>query len=141
MPLPPPAPDRTCLVTGASSGIGAEIARRLADRGLGVTLVARREEKLRALADELAEGHGVRAEVIATDLSEVDSRDAIPGILAERGLTADVLVNNAGYTTMGAVHKSTPADEIAMIRTDVEAVAHLCSLFTPGMVERGRGAV
>ena len=70
MPLPTPAPDRTCLVTGASSGIGADIARQLAARGLGVTLVARREELLRALADELAAAHGIRAEVIAADLAE-----------------------------------------------------------------------
>ena len=141
MALPPPSPDHTCLVTGASSGIGAEIARELAERGLGVTLVARREEKLRALADELATKHAVRAEVMSADLSEKESRDALPTELTTRGLAVDVLVNNAGYTTMGPVHRSVPDDEVAMIRTDVEAVAHLCSLFLPGMVERGRGAV
>ena len=59
----------------------------------------------------------------------------------KRGLTVDVLVNNAGFSTMGPVHKSDPTSEISMIRTDVEAVAHLCSAFLPGMVERGRGAV
>ena len=65
MALPPPDPGTTCLITGASSGIGAEIARELAGRGLGVTLVARREERLRELADEIAEAHGVEAEVVA----------------------------------------------------------------------------
>jgi hypothetical protein len=141
MALPSPAADRTCLVTGASSGIGAELARQLAGRGLGVTLVARREDRLRALADELHAAHGVRAETLSADLSDIDARGALPGRLAELGLTADVVVNNAGLSTTGAVHRSDPDREVAMLRTDVEAVAHLCSLFLPGMVERGRGAV
>lgn len=61
--------------------------------------------------------------------------------MAQRGLTVDVLVNNAGLSTTGAVAKSEVEAELRMIRTDVEAVAHLCSAFLPGMVERGRGAV
>ena len=141
MALPPPDPARTCLVTGASSGIGAEIARNLAARGHGVTLVARREDKLRALADELAEAHGIRAEVLAADLADDDARTALVDRVADLGLAVDVLVNNAGFTTMGPVHTGDPAGELLMIRTNVEAVAHLCSLFLPGMVERGRGAV
>jgi short-subunit dehydrogenase len=141
MALPAPAPDRTSIVTGASSGIGSELARGLAKRGLGVTLVARREDRLRALADELAKSHGVRAEVIAADLSDQDSRTHIATELESRGLTVDVLVNNAGLSTTGPVHQSAPDRDIPMIRTDVEAIVHLCSLFVPGMVERGRGAV
>ena len=141
MALPPPDPARTCLITGASSGIGAEIARNLAARGHGVTLVARREDKLRALADELAEAHGIRAEVLAADLADDDARTALVDRVADLGLAVDVLVNNAGFTTMGPVHTGDPAGELLMIRTNVEAVAHLCSLFLPGMVERGRGAV
>jgi short-subunit dehydrogenase len=141
MALPPPAPDRTCVVTGASSGIGTELARELARRGLGVTLVARREDRLKLVADELAAEHGVRAEVIAADLTDEPSRGAIATTLAERGLAVDVLVNNAGFSTMGPAHRSDPAREVAMVRTDVEAVVHLCSTFLPGMVERGQGAV
>ena len=140
MALPPPAPDRTCIVTGASSGIGDRIARLLAGRGLGVTLVARREDRLRTLAKEL-EATGVRAEVVTADLAEPDSRDALVAAVADRGLTVDVLVNNAGFSTTGPVHRSDPSREIAMIRTNVEAVAHLCTAFLPGMVERRRGAV
>lgn len=140
MSLPPPGPDRTCLVTGASSGIGADLARVLAGRGHGVTLVARREDRLRELADELA-GTGVRIEVVAADLSDAPPREALVRTVAERGLDVDVLVNNAGFSTTGPVHASDPAAEVSMIRTDVEAVAHLCSLLVPGMVERGRGAV
>src|SRR3954453_23995938 len=141
MALPAPAPDRTAIVTGASSGIGTELARALARRGQGVTLVARREDRLRDLAEELAKAHEVRTEVIAADLTDERSRAAIPTELAARGLTADILVNNAGLSTTGPVAKSQPAKELAMIRTDVEAVVHLCSLLVPGMVERGRGAV
>jgi uncharacterized protein len=141
MSLPPPAVDSTCLVTGASSGIGADLARLLAGKGHGVTLVARREDRLRALADELSAATGVRAEVVACDLSDVSERDALVRTVADLGLTVEVLVNNAGFSTMGPVHTSDPAREVAMIRTDVEAVAHLCSTFVPGMVARGRGAV
>lgn len=141
MALPAPSPTGTCIVTGASSGIGTELAKQLAQGGYGVTLVARREDRLRALADELSSREGVRAEVIAADLTEQGERDRLPDELAERGLAAEVLVNNAGFSTMSAVSKGDPAREIAMLRTNVEAVAHLCSLFLPGMVERGRGAV
>lgn len=141
MSLPAPAPDRTCLITGASSGIGAELARVLAAKGHGVTLVARREDRLKVLADELSSAWSIRAEVVAVDLSDEAARDELAGEIAQRGLLVDVLVNNAGFSTMGPVHKSDPSREVAMIRTDVEAVAHLCSTFVPGMVARGKGAV
>jgi short-subunit dehydrogenase len=141
MTLPAPNPDRTCLVTGASSGIGAELASLLAARGLGVTLVARREGPLEKLADELGSKHGVRAEFIVADLTDEQSRTAIADELAARSLTVNVLVNNAGFSTMGPVYRSDPAAEVAMVRTDVEAVVHLCSLFLPGMVERRSGCL
>ena len=141
MTLPAPHPDRTCLVTGASSGIGAEIARLLAARGLGVTVVARREDKLADLAAELASLYGIRAEYIVADLTDETSRTAIATELGTRALAVNVLVNNAGLTTMGPVSRSDPAREIALVRTDVEAVVHLCSMFVPGMVERRSGAV
>jgi short-subunit dehydrogenase len=141
MALPAPHPDRTCLVTGASSGIGAEIATLLAARGLGVTLVARRRAPLVELADRLSAGHGVRAEVIVADLTDQSSRDAIATELEDRSLSVNVLVNNAGFTTMGPVYRSDPTAEVALVRTDVEAVVHLCALFLPGMVERRSGSV
>lgn len=141
MPLPPPAPDRTCVVTGASSGIGREIARNLAQRGHGLTLVARREERLHTLAAELAAAHGVRTEVVPADLTDQAAREGIADRLAETGLVPQVLVNAAGLSTVGAVHANDPAAELTMLRTDVEAPAHLCSLFLPAMVERGVGAV
>jgi uncharacterized protein len=141
MPIPAPAPERTAVVTGASSGIGREIARQLARRGHGLTLVARREERLRALAGELTGAHGVRVEVAAADLTEAAARDAVAAAADERGLEPHVLVNAAGLSTTGPVHRSDPAAEVAMLRTDVEAVAHLTSLLLPGMVERASGAV
>lgn len=141
MPIPLPAPDRTCIVTGASSGIGTEVARVLASRGHGVTLVARRHERLETLAGQLAERHGIRAEVVVADLIEPDQRRAVVGAVAERGLTAEVLVNNAGFSTTGPVVDIDPGREIGMLRTNVEAVDHLCALVAPGMVERGRGAI
>jgi len=141
MSLPAPRPDRTCLVTGASSGIGEEIAGLLAARGLGVTLVARTEAKLRELAEVLAARHGVRAEVLPTDLSDADARAGLPARVADLGLEVNVLVNNAGFSTLGPVYRADADREIAMIRTDVEAVVHLCSLFTPGMVERRSGCI
>jgi hypothetical protein len=141
MPLPAPKENTTAVVTGASSGIGAEIARELARRGHGVTLVARREDRLKTLADELVVTHKVRAEVIAADLTEADSRGELPGQIEARGLTVDVLVNNAGFTTMGPVHRADRAAELAMVRTNVEAVVDLCTLFVPAMVTRQRGAI
>jgi short-subunit dehydrogenase len=141
MTLPAPNPDRTCLVTGSSSGIGSEIATRLAARGLGVTLVARSEAKLQALAKELVANFGVRAETIVCDLADAEARQGIVDELETRSLSVNVLVNNAGFTTMGPVSTADPATQLALVRTDVEAVVHLCTLFVPAMVERRSGAV
>ena len=140
MSLPAPAPDRTGVVTGASSGIGAEIARELVRRGHGVTLVARRADKLTELADELR-GSGVRAEVVATDLSDRVARSGLLDRVTDLGLVPDVLVNNAGFSTLGPIAASDPDAEMNMVEVDVMAVADLCSRFVGGMVERGRGGV
>nr|WP_296776131.1 SDR family oxidoreductase [Rhodococcus sp. (in: high G+C Gram-positive bacteria)] len=140
MSLPPPAPDRTAVVTGASSGIGEAIARELARRGHGVTLVARRAERLTALADELR-GTGVRAEVMPADLSSRSDRAELLGRIEALGLVPDILVNNAGLSTLGPVASANPDAELNMIEVDVAAVADLCSRFLPGMTDRRRGAV
>lgn len=141
MALPRPAADRTCLVTGSSSGIGADISRQLASRGFGITLVARREDLLRALADELSAAHGVRAEILVADLTDEAARAALPAQIEGRGLKVDVLVNNAGFSTTGAVHRGDHTREVAMLKLNVVAVADLCAIFLPAMVERGSGAV
>jgi short-subunit dehydrogenase len=140
MSLPPPAADRTAVVTGASSGIGEAIARQLAGRGHGLTLVARRIDKLQTLAAAL-EKDGIRVEALAADLSDRGDRAGLLERVAGLGLTPVILVNNAGLSTLGPVATSDPESEMNMIEVDVMAVADLCSRFLPGMVQRQEGAV
>src|SRR5205085_7747555 len=101
MSLPPPSPESTCLITGASSGIGTELARSLARRGHGVTLVARRKERLDQLADEVAREHGIQARAIACNLSDANERDRLEEELSAARLQVEVLCNNAGFGTAG----------------------------------------
>jgi uncharacterized protein len=137
MSLPAPRPGHVAVVTGASKGIGAEIARELSRRGHELVLVARTTAQLEALAAEL----GTPAHVITADVSDPDARAGLLGQVESLGLTPDILVNNAGFSTMGPVHASDPDVERGMLELDVVALAELCSRFLPGMVERGRGAV
>jgi short-subunit dehydrogenase len=139
--IPDPSPSSAALVTGASAGIGASIARELAQRGHNLVLVARRKDRLDALASELGHGHGIRAETIACDLSKAAPRGRLPGQIAGLGLEVDVLVNNAGFATNGPFHEAKPARELEQVRVLVEAVVALSSSFVPAMVERKRGAV
>ena len=141
MSLPLPDPESTCLITGASSGIGAEIARGLARRGYGVTLAARREERLRELAGELSAEFDVRAEIVTLDVTDERARRRLPETMDHLGLTVEVLVNNAGFGSGGAFVDLDPEKEAAMVRTNLEAVVALTGAFLPGMVERGSGAV
>ena len=127
-------------MTGASSGIGEEIARELVKRGHGVTLVARREDRLNELAKDLKPS-GVRVEVVACDVSDPEARQRMIDTIAQRGLDVEVLVNNAGYGSGGPFHKLEKAKEVQMVRTNCEAVLHLCAEYVPQMVERGRGAI
>jgi short-subunit dehydrogenase len=137
MALPPPSADSTCVITGASSGIGAEFARELSRRGYGVTLVARREDRLRELAAELGEG----AHVHACDVTDPAARKGLAEALEARGAEVSVLVNNAGFSTSGPFARGDRDRELDMVRTNVEAVVDFCALFIPAMAERGRGAV
>jgi short-subunit dehydrogenase len=139
--LPPPAPDSTALVTGASAGIGRELARALAARGHGVTLVARRAERLDQLAAELRDRHEVRAETVAADLSQEAGRDRVAAEVEARGLTVEVLVNSAGFGIYVPFPTSDRARELEQVRLLVEAVVDLDARYVPGMIERGRGAV
>lgn len=141
MALPPPSDTSTALVTGASAGIGREFARGLARRGHGVTLVARRADRLEELAVQLRREHGVRVEVVPADLSRREERDRLAPEVASRGLDVEVLVNNAGFGVYKAFATAPLEREREQLEVLVAAVVDLDALFLGGMLERGRGAI
>src|SRR5215213_2350326 len=141
MPLPEPKPGSTALVTGASSGIGLEIARGLAERGHGVTLVARRRERLEEIAKEIASEHGVRTEVIAADLADPAGRDQLAEQVSANGLDVEILINNAGfgiYEPFASAGREREHQQLAVL---VDAVVDLNSRYLQPMLDRGRGAI
>ena len=137
MALPPAENGATALVTGASSGLGEAFARQLGERGYRLALVARSEDKLRELAAEL----GGDAEVFACDLGDPAARDRLAEEIDARGLTIEVLVNNAGFGVYEDFAASDHEREIEQVRLNVEAVVDLTHRLLPAMVERGRGVV
>jgi short-subunit dehydrogenase len=141
MALPPPTDSSAALVTGASSGIGAQIARELARRGHAVVLTARREERLRELAGELSREHGVRAEFLTADLGSEGERDRVQRAVSELGLEVEVLINNAGFGAFGTAHRLARARQLEMARLNCEAVLDLQVRYSSAMADRGRGAI
>ena len=131
----------TALVTGASSGIGKELARLFAADGHAVVLVARRLPLLEELASELRQRHGVSAAAIACDLAAPGGVAALLAELAARGLVVDFLVNNAGVGTTGRFVDSPAEREVAMTELNVTAVVRLTHALLPGMLARGEGRV
>ncbi|MFT3728918.1 MAG: SDR family NAD(P)-dependent oxidoreductase [Terricaulis sp.] len=129
------------LVTGASAGIGAAFARALAARGNDVALVARRLDRLEALAAELKQAHGVDAFAIQADLSVVDAHKPIMEALAARGREADTLINNAGFSIPQTFAATDWAKQRDFIMTLVTAVAGLTHAVLPGMIARKRGGI
>jgi short-subunit dehydrogenase len=117
------------------------MARALAERGHGVTLVARSEDRLRALAEELSGAHGVRAEAVACDVTDPGARDRLEAEVERLGLRVDVLVNNAGFGTYKPFADTPRERVLEEVRVNTEAVADLTARWLPGMVERGAGAV
>jgi len=131
----------TTLITGASSGIGEVFARKLAARGRNVLLVARSEEKLVTLCNEMGRSNSIRAQYVALDLSK---REAPAQLFAEanrRGLTVDMLINNAGFGSMGEFSKLDLARELNMIDLNIKSLVELTHLFLQPMIERKQGAV
>lgn len=129
------------LVTGASAGIGLELARQLAAAGTNLVLTARRTDRLQALAGEFAAKYGTKAEVFATDLTDPAAPEQIYAFTQGRGLEIDLLVNNAGFGAFGYVHKI-PAQRMAeMIQVNCTAVVTLTQLYVPGMVARRAGDI
>ena len=129
------------IVTGASSGIGRDLAVGLAAAGCDVLLVARREDRLRALADELREARGVRADECAVDLAAPGGTELLVARASALGRPVDVLVQSAGLGRHGPFVGQDHADEQRMVAVNVAALTSLTRAFVPGMVERGRGAV
>ena len=131
----------TALITGASSGIGLELARVFARNGHDVILVARSEDKLQALQSELSKDYGVQATVFSHDLTDTKAPQALFDQIQQSGLTVDVLVNNAGYGDYKEFAQSNWDKLEGMILLNVLALTHLCRLFLPGMIQRGQGQV
>lgn len=129
----------TALITGASSGLGAEFARQLAARGAGLVLVARARAALDEVAAEIREAHGVDVEVLAADLLDADALATVEQRLAAGGI--DVLVNNAGFGLDLAFEKNAVDDEVRHLRLHVEAAMRLMHAALPAMLERGSGRV
>jgi short-subunit dehydrogenase len=128
------------LVTGASSGIGAAFAHRLAAQGLDLFLVARREGRLRALATEVNRRHGVTADVLAADLSRPADIERVEARIA-RGRPVEVLINNAGFGTVGYFREIDLGKQLDMIQVHVVAGVRLIRAVLPGMISRGRGTI
>ena len=131
----------TALITGASSGIGFELARICAARGHDLVLVARREGTLLDLARTLAKEHGIRAEAIAADLAHPHVAAAVADRTATLGIDVDILVNNAGFGLYGPFAETSLDAEVEMIQLNITSLTELTKLLVPGMLERRAGRI
>ncbi|MDQ7909985.1 SDR family oxidoreductase [Phytohabitans sp. ZYX-F-186] len=131
----------TALITGASSGLGAEFARQLAARGDDLVLVARSADRLDALAAQLRQAHGVRVDVFARDLSEPRAPDRIVADLAGIGIAIDLLVNSAGFGTAGRFEEIPAGRDTAQLMVNVVSLVGLTRALVPAMLARGGGGV
>jgi hypothetical protein len=129
------------LITGASAGIGTALARELAAGGTHLVLTARRRDRLVGLASELSAKHNIRTLVCVADLAQSLGPEQIFSFTEEKGITIDLLVNNAGFGAYGEFYK-VPLDRLVeMTQVNVTAVVHVTRLFLPGMVARGSGDI
>lgn len=134
-------PPQTAIVTGASSGIGRELARLFAADGYNLVLVARQGDALNALVAEIARQRPVRMRALAIDLSHPDAPRRIEEDLAHAGEVADVVVNNAGFGLQGAFADLPIDRQLEMIQVNVTALTELTRRFLPGMLARNRGGI
>jgi short-subunit dehydrogenase len=132
---------RWALITGASAGIGAELARQLAAGGANLVLTARRKDRLDQLAAELQGAYGPSVEVLAADLAQPGAPDAIFAFIQGKGIALDLLVNNAGFGAYGEFTEIPLRRQLEMVQVNVAAVIHLTHLFLPAMIERRRGDI
>lgn len=131
----------TALVTGASSGIGVELAKYHASKGGDVVLVARREDKLNELKVELENAHGITATVIASDLAQPDAAEKIFAATEAADLQIDILINNAGFGGHGKFHERDLAKDQAMMQVNMVTLVNLTHLYLQGMVSRNSGKI
>jgi short-subunit dehydrogenase len=129
------------VVTGASSGIGREFARLLAEAGYDLVVVARRSDLLSELAASLTKTTGCRVWVRSYDLSSPEACESFAASLGEMHSDIDVLINNAGFGLRGPFAALPPGEQLELLRLNVLAVTHLTRLFLPGMIRRGRGRI
>ena len=133
--------DHWGLVTGASSGIGAEFSRQLAARGMHLVLVARREDRLRGLAGELEAAHGTRCEIIPADLSQPHAGRDLLAEVSRRGIIVELLVNNAGFGLVSSVEETDVGRALELIQVNVTGLTELTLLMAQQMVQRGHGGI
>jgi short-subunit dehydrogenase len=141
MSLPKPSQDSTVVITGASAGIGAELARQLAKKGHNVSLVARRKARLTELATELRDAFGIQADVHMSNLASDRARANLIAKLQEGERRVAGLCNNAGFGTFGLFQDLDQERELEEVRLNVLALHELTGAFVPDMVKRGSGAV
>lgn len=134
-------PKNTALITGASSGIGFELARIHAEKGGDLVLVARSQNKLEALANELRQQHQVTVTVLAEDLSEADSAARIFAQTEQLGIQIDTLINNAGFGGHGKFHQRQLSADQGMMQVNMVSLTNLTHLYLNGMVKRNRGQI
>jgi short-subunit dehydrogenase len=141
MSIPIPSETGTCLITGASAGIGSEFARQMADRGYNVTLAARRIERLTELAAELEEQHNVRAIAVACDVTDPAQRVELLQAIEARGDHVEILINNAGVGTDGAFLADPLDKQMQQLEVNVVALTALTHMVVPAMLDKKAGAV
>jgi hypothetical protein len=141
MAIPAPRPGAAALITGASSGLGTEFARQLCARGHDLIVVARRRERLDALADELRARDGRRVEVVCADVADPAGRAQLLADIDRLGLEVDVFVPSAGFGMGGPFLEAPPERLEQLIRTNVEAVVAMSRALAPPMAARGSGAI
>lgn len=138
--MQPSTHEKSAVVTGASSGIGLAFARKLAQRGFDLLLVARRADRLEQLRDELTAAHPVRVDVCVADLADAAAVERVAELLAARP-DLELLINNAGFGTMGYFADSDLRLQLDMLRVHALAPARLARAALPGMIRRGRGGI
>lgn len=141
MAIPPPTAGSVALITGASSGIGCELARQLAAAGHDCVLVARRTERLETLTDEIRHQCGRLCHVVPCDVSDPAARAELGDRIRELAVTVEVLVLSAGFGIGGPFVDNDAHRLQLMVRTNVEGVVALARSYSPAMVEKGRGAI